>query len=60
MSREKDGVERKKLEEIIEEKRRKLNCAIEEKEDYEVVYQLSLEVDKAIEDYIRMKKSKTQ
>ncbi len=58
MSREENGVERKKLEEKIEEKRKRLNCAIKENEDYDVVYQLSLEVDKAIADYIQMTKKK--
>ncbi|MBQ2800559.1 MAG: Spo0E family sporulation regulatory protein-aspartic acid phosphatase [Lachnospiraceae bacterium] len=56
MSREQYGVNRKKLEKIIEEKRKKLDCAIEAKADYEVVYELSLEVDKVIEDYIQMNK----
>ncbi len=56
MSREQYGVIKEKLEEKIEEKRKRLNCAIEEKEDYDVVYELSLEVDKLIEDYIHMMK----
>lgn len=56
MSREQYGVNREKLEEKIEEKRKRLNCAIGEKEDYDVVYELSLEVDKLIEDYIQMMK----
>lgn len=58
MSREQYGVNKKKLEEQIEEKRKRLNCAIEEKEDYDVIYELSLEVDKLIEDYIQMTKNK--
>lgn len=56
MSREQFGVNKKKLEEQIEEKRKRLNCAIEAKEDYDVIYELSLEVDKLIEDYIQMTK----
>lgn len=58
MSREKYGVNTKRLEERIEEKRKRLNCAIEENEDYDVVYELSLEVDKVIADYIQMTKKK--
>ncbi len=60
MSREQFGVIKEKLEEQIEEKRKKLNCAIEEKEDYDVVYELSLEVDKLIEDYIEITKRKNE
>ena len=60
MSRGQNGEERKRLEERIEEKRKKLNCAIEEKKEYEIVYELSLDVDKAIADYIQMTKEKNK
>ncbi len=56
MSREQYGVNKERLEQQIEEKRKRLNCAIEDKEDYDVIYELSLEVDKLIEDYIQMMK----
>lgn len=57
MSREQYGVNKERLEQQIEEKRKRLNCAIEDKEDYDVIYELSLEVDKLIEDYIQMMKT---
>lgn len=44
------------LEEKIEEERRKLNYAIEKNEDYDVIYELSIGVDKLLEEYIKMKK----
>lgn len=44
------------LEEKIEEERRKLNCAIEKNEDYDVIYKLSIVVDKLLEEYIKIKK----
>lgn len=44
------------LEEKIERERKKLNSAIQDKEDYDVIYKLSLVVDKLIEEYIQIKK----
>lgn len=52
------GDERMKiLEEKIEEERSKLNYAIEKNEDYDVIYELSIGVDKLLEEYIKMRKN---
>ncbi|MBQ4529474.1 MAG: Spo0E family sporulation regulatory protein-aspartic acid phosphatase [Lachnospiraceae bacterium] len=45
------------LEEKIEEERSKLNYAIEKNEDYDVIYELSIGVDKLLEEYIKMRKN---
>lgn len=50
------GDRMRRLEERIEEERRKLNYAIEKNEDYDVIYELSIGVDKLLEEYIKMKK----
>lgn len=47
------GDRMKILEERIEEERRKLNYAIEKNEDYDVIYELSIGVDKLLEEYIK-------
>ena len=51
------GDRMRRLEERIEEERRKLNYAIEKNEDYDVIYELSIGVDKLLEEYIKMRKN---
>lgn len=43
---------RDELVEKIEEARRKLNDSIDSKEDYDVIYRYSVELDRLIEQYI--------